>query len=289
MTFNWRDQDNETVEYHFNPRLSIPNAMDLLTGLPARSEAARNSLTANLDVRYGDRPKETLDIFHAATDALGSPPPVVIFIHGGYWRMMDKKDYSHIAADMVGEGISHISLNYDLCPSVTVTDIVDEIRTAIIYMYKNADSLKIDPDRIYLSGHSAGGHLTGMMLCEDWTKHGLPADVFKGAFPVSGVFDPSPIIRTSINEEVRLNDAIAEANNVLLGKPVCGGPVLAVVGGDEPEGFHRQSEEFAELCKANGVEIEVVSVDSTNHFTVVDEVFLKGGVLYDRFLKTVKG
>ena len=194
MTFDWREHDDDTVEYHFNPRLTIPDAMELLKGMPALAEAARQDLGGALDVRYGDRPKETLDSFPAQSDALGSPPPALIFIHGGYWRMMDKSDHSHVASDMVKDGVAHISLNYDLCPDVTLDDIVDEMRNAVVYIYSNAADLGVDENRLFLSGHSAGGHLTGMMLREDWTVHGLPADVIKGALPLSPVFEPEAIL-----------------------------------------------------------------------------------------------
>lgn len=288
MAFEWRDEDDETIEYHFNPRLTIPNVMDLLSPLPERSAAARQSLTANLDVRYGDRPKENLDIFPAEGEAMGTPPPAQIFIHGGYWRMMDKSDYSHLATDIVKQGITHISLNYDLCPEVTVDDIVGEIRNAIIYIYENAKDLGVDRDRLFLTGHSAGGHLTGMMLKQDWPAYGLPADVFKGAMPTSGVFEPEAIMHTSINEDVRLDVAMAEKVNVLTGPPRCGGPVLAVVGGDEPEGFHKQSEIYIALCRENGLDADLMVVDGCNHFTVADDVFMSGGGAFERFLQIIK-
>ena len=138
MTFDWREEDDETIEYHFNPRLTVPDTMSLLQAMPARAAVARERLNAKLDIRYGKRPKETLDLFPAATDAFGTLSPAQIFIHGGYWRMMDKSDHSHLATDVVAAGVAHISLNYDHCPAVTVEDIVDEIRHAVIYIYQNS-------------------------------------------------------------------------------------------------------------------------------------------------------
>ena len=114
MAFNWRNHDDETIEYHFNPRLTIPDAMDLLQAMPDIAASARMSLDGSIDIRYGKRTKETLDVFPAATEVMGDPPPALIFIHGGYWRMMDKSDHSHVASDMVQSGVTHISLNYEL-------------------------------------------------------------------------------------------------------------------------------------------------------------------------------
>ena len=270
MAFNWRNHDDETIEYHFNPRLTIPDAMDLLQAMPDIAASARMSLDGSIDIRYGKRPKETLDVFPATTGVMGDPPPALIFIHGGYWRMMDKSDHSHVASDMVQSGVTHISLNYDLCPEVTLDDIVDEIRNAIIFIYKNSAKLGVDRDRLFLSGHSAGGHLTGMMLKENWVLHGLPADVLKGALPLSPVFEPEAIIHTSINEDVRLNVEMAQRNNVLTSPPSIKAPIIVAVGELEPEGFRQQSVSYVTLCQANGIEAEYYEIKDCNHFTALD-------------------
>ena len=249
MSFDWRSEDDETIEYHFNPRLTVANAAELMGALPGRAERARAALTSEIDVHYGPNPKETFDIFAAASDAKGTPPPAQIFIHGGYWRAMDKSDYSHLATDVVAAGVTHISLNYDLCPDVTLDTIVEEIKRAVIYIYQNANALGIDAERLYISGHSAGGHLTAMMMRQNWTDAGLPKDVFKGAMPVSGAFEPEAIMHTSINEDVRLDLDMARRNGLLDGPPLVAAPVLALVGGAEPEGFHTLSESYVALCE----------------------------------------
>ena len=204
MSFDWRSEDDDTIEWHFNPRLSIENAEALIAANGAKAAAAKAKLEGRFDVRYGQRPKETFDLIPATSDALGSPAPAQIFIHGGYWRAQDKENFYHIAPDLTAAGVTHITVNYDLCPAVTVADIVDEIANAVTYIYENAKDLGIDRDRIFITGHSAGGHLTGMMMAQDWPARGLPADVFKGAVPISGVFEPEVITHTSVNAEVHL-------------------------------------------------------------------------------------
>ncbi len=287
MTFDWREHDDETIEHHFNPRLTIPDAMDLLQVMPRLAEEARKELGGELDIRFGDRPKETLDIFPAQLDALGSPPPALIFIHGGYWRMMDKKDHSHVATDMVKDGVTHISLNYDLCPEVTLDDIVDEMRNAIIFIYTNAADLGVDDNRLFLSGHSAGGHLTGMMLKEDWTVHGLPADVIKGALPLSPVFEPEAIMHTSINNDVRLDIDMAERNNVLTGPPNMEGSIIVAAGALEPIGFRQQSVSYANMCRANGIGTEYYEIEECHHFTALDAFRNKEHELYQKLLAMI--
>lgn len=284
MTFNWRQEDDETIEYHFVPGITVPNTADLLGELPNRAAQARAALDGELDVRYGPGPKETLDIFAATTDAKGMPPPAQIFIHGGYWRAMDKSDYSHLATDVVATGVTHISLNYDLCPEVTLDEIVAEIRRAVIYVYQNAETLGIDRERLYISGHSAGGHLTAMMMRQDWTQEGLPKDLFKGAMPISGAFEPEAIMHTSVNDDVRLELDMARRNGLLDAPPLVAAPVLALVGGDEPEGFHSLSESYVALCD-DGAKL---SVADTNHFTVLDQIFQKNGAFFGAMMTHIK-
>ena len=119
--------------------------------MPALAEAARQDLGGALMYGMATDPKRPLMPFPLSQMPLGSPPPALIFIHGGYWRMMDKSDHSHVASDMVKDGVAHISLNYDLCPDVTLDDIVDEMRNAIVYIYSNAADLGVDENRLFLS------------------------------------------------------------------------------------------------------------------------------------------
>jgi arylformamidase len=284
MSFDWREADDETIAYHFIPGITVPGAMDLLGELPGRAEQARANLAGEIDVRYGPGPKETFDIFSATSDAKGAPPPAQIFIHGGYWRAMDKSDYSHLATDVVAAGVTHISLNYDLCPEVTLDTIVAEIKRAVIYIYENATELGIDAERIYIAGHSAGGHLTGMMMRQDWTEAGLPKDVFKGAMPISGAFEPEAIMHTAINEDVRLDLDTARRNGLLDAPPLVAAPVLAFVGGAEPEGFHSLSEAYVALCE----DAQKHSVADANHFTVLDHIFQKDGDYFAAMMAEIK-
>ena len=285
MKFDWRSETDETIEHHFNPRMTLPDVIELLADSSQRAAAAHENLTGRYDIRYGERPKESFDLFPAQSEALGALPPAQIFIHGGYWRMMDKSDYSHLATNVVTAGATHISLNYDLCPEVTLDDIVDEIRTAIIFIHGHAEELGIDAERLFIAGHSAGGHLTAMMLRQDWPSFGLPADVFKGAVPCSGVFEPEIIMHTSINEDVRLTTEMARRNELLSGPPLCRCPLLIIAGGDEPEGFRQQSAAYLELCRSAGLEAALEIVPGTNHFTVLDSVFGGDTPLFDRMIE----
>ncbi|NQV54721.1 MAG: alpha/beta hydrolase [Rhodospirillales bacterium] len=278
--FDWRSADDAAIEHHFNPRLTIPNALELLGALPKRAAAARLSLAGQYDLAYGPGDKDTFDLFPAE----GGSGAAQIFIHGGYWRAMDKSDHSHLAVDVTGGGVTHISLNYDLCPDVTLDDITGQVRRAIVHIFNHAAQLGVDPARLHISGHSAGGHLTGMMMATNWPEFGLPKDVFKSATPISGVFEPEAVMHTSINDDVRLDPDMARRNSALAAPPMVNANVMAVVGGDEPAGFHEQSEAYVDLCRGHGMDAEFITQPGCNHFTVLDALFDKDGVLHGKMM-----
>ena len=195
------EQRHLPQEAGYNLRLRHPNFEDYFVVWEAESVRVREAFPCTLDVRYGAGPNMTADLFPAP--AAGAP--IQVFIHGGYWRAMDKDVHSFPAEGFVAAGGAAVSLNYALAPAVTLDTIVEQCRTAIEWVADNAGRLNGDPDRIFVSGHSAGGHLTAMMLCTDWAARGRPADLVKGGTPISGIFDLAPIMETSINDDVRLD------------------------------------------------------------------------------------
>jgi arylformamidase len=156
MTFPWRDQPAPLLEQHCNPRVAVPHFQEALDRYAARSAAARQRLPGVYDLRYGTRPQQTFDL-HRAVLSL-SAPPLVLFLHGGYWRALDKRDHSFVASLFVEAGVPFANINYDLCPSVTLDAIVDEIREAVLYCVHHAADFGAAARRLFLVGHSAGAH-----------------------------------------------------------------------------------------------------------------------------------
>ena len=211
----WRNMPPEEIELAFNPRATARNVDERVAAYAAASAATRARLDPVLDVRYGPGEKETLDIFPA-----GKPDaPVQLFIHGGYWRAMDKSDYSFIADVFQPAGAATVLVNYDLCPDVTLDTIVAQTMRAIAWTWNNIAQHGGDPDRLYVSGNSAGGHLTAMALAHDWEAEGLPADIIKGAMPITGVFDCEPVPDITVNELVRLDRETARRLSPLRNPP----------------------------------------------------------------------
>ena len=258
----WRDMPIEEIELQFNPRAAARNVDERVAAYATASAATRERLDCVLDVRYGPGEKETLDII--AADAPNAP--VHLFIHGGYWRAMDKSDYTFIADVFQPAGATTVIVNYDLCPTVTLDTIVAQTMRSIAWTWRNIAAHGGDPNRLYVSGNSAGGHLTAMALAHDWTDEGLPSDVIKGAIPVTGVFDCEPVPDITVNEQVRLDRESARRLSPLRNPPRRALPVLVAVGGAEPRLWIRMSEDYAALCRAHGLECEYLELPGHDHF-----------------------
>lgn len=268
MAFDWRSADDATIERHFNPRVAVPDAEAVLTRYIERSAAVRRDIAGTYDLRYGPDGKQTFDLHPPADGA--SPAPLLVFIHGGYWRALDKSDHTFVVPAFTNAGFAVANVNYDLCPAVTLDRIVEEIRAAIEYIYRYASDLGGDPDRITLVGHSAGAHLAAMALAHDWTANGLPPQVIRAAALLSGIYEPAVVLRTSVNAEIGLTDAVAMRNDCIDRPPAYALPMLVAAGGDEPDGWQQQSIDYAAACRVDNYDLALTCVEGTNHFTLLE-------------------
>ena len=199
--------DHYEVEY--NLRARHPDFETYFERWQSDSAHARNNLPCSLDQQYGDGPNMSLDIFPQP----GTSHPIVLFIHGGYWRAMDKDSFAYPAIGLNDAGGVYVSVNYALAPSVTLDEIVEQCRQAVVWVHQNAEKYGGDPDRIHISGHSAGGHLTAMMLSTDWAKLGAAEIKLAGGIAISGIFELVPLLETSINDGVQLDQTAALRNS----------------------------------------------------------------------------
>lgn len=265
------DSGDLAFEAEYNLRARHGGYEDFLARWREESVRVRGALVGELDIPYGDGPDARLDIFAAEGDAA----PILVFIHGGYWRGLDKADFSFVAEPFVQAGVSVAALNYSLAPAVTIDAIVEQCRAALGWLYRNAERCNGMPERLFVTGHSAGGHLTAMMMLTDWAARGLPADLVKGGTPISGLFDLAPIRQTSINDDVRLDRASAARNSPIallsdLRPPDM--PLLAAVGADETAEFVRQSRTFAEAWRRHGAPSTAMELAGLHHFDVILEL-----------------
>ena len=266
-------------EREYNPRLLVPDAAALYAAWPERALAtrARHPPTTH---RYGEHPREVFDLFRPA-----APRGCVLFIHGGYFRAFSKDEFSWVAEAFLARGLSVALLNYPLCPDVPLGRIVEATRAAFVALYR--DHLDEAERRGFVvTGHSAGGYLGALHLATDWTAHGLPADPIAGAVPISGVFDLAPLIRTSMNDALKLDEATA-AGLDLTGRPPLSRARLALaVGGEESAEFHRQSERLA--ADWAGLAPRILDVPGRNHFDVLEELVDPGSELFRTIVAMVE-
>jgi arylformamidase len=264
----YREFQQEEMEYQYNPRESVPEYPQLAKKRAEQSRRVRESAKSWLGVPYGSSPREKLDIY--AADQPGGP--VLIYIHGGYWRSGSKEDNCNFVPVFTKRGALVVLVEYDLCPTVTISDIVRQTRSAIAWVYRNILRYSANPSKIYLSGHSAGGHLTSMALGHDWASEGLPRDLIKGAVATSGVYDLDMVMRISVQEQVRLTPELAQENSPFRHPPLPICPVIIAVGGAEPLGWQQMSQDFFKLCKESGVDCEYIVIPGANHYTMSEHL-----------------
>lgn len=256
------------MESQYNNRANVPDHPELLAEWAAKSAAwEADAKSVRWDLAYGDSAAETLDLFMADSDNA----PIHMYIHGGYWQANTKKSSSFIACPLVEAGAHVAVIDYGLCPDVTIDEIGRQCRAALAWLWREAERLGGDPGRITVSGHSCGGHLVGMAMATDWPGFGadLPPDLVKGGVSISGLFDLRPLINTTINEKVGMDEETALRNSPLFMEPACDAPLALYWGGDESDAFRWQSETMAEAWGAKGVETVAEAIPAANHFTVL--------------------
>jgi len=247
------------AEYSLRPR--HPERESVYAAMRQASQAVRASNLSTLDLRYGDGPRMRLDFFPAASRA-----PLFVFVHGGYWRALDKETFSFLAAPLLARGIAVAMPGYDLAPQTPLPQIEAQINASLAWLGTNAVRLGVDPNRVVVSGHSAGAQLTAMAALRGRHSLGL-----KGFLGISGVYDLEPLLQTSVGQSIGLTLTQAQdasPTRVLLRNP--GLPGCFLVGALETDGFVRQTKTFADAWHMAGSEANTTLVPETTHFTILE-------------------
>jgi arylformamidase len=226
------------VERGYNNRAAVPEHPQWFVKFAELSAAARDKYRPTLDLRYGPGPKETLDLFLPA----GRPRGTFVFIHGGYWRALDKSDHLFVAGPLVEEGMAVAIVNYDLCPLVSIATIVEECRRAVNWVVRDGPAHGANAANVVVGGHSAGGHLAAMMFTLDWRTHGFERAPLAGGVTLSGVHELAPLVQFSFNTDFRLDDAEAARMSPVHLPVHVDVPLLMAVGADETSEFVRQTQ-----------------------------------------------
>ena len=259
-----------TLEKGYNVRLLVDDFDALIEKWSNWSEDFRANADSSLDCQYGNGEQDKLDIFRS-----GKPnAPLFIFVHGGYWQRGDKSIYSFVADSFVNSGIDVALIGYQLCPGASMTNIVDKIREAIVWIWNNASDYSISRHRINVSGHSAGGHITGMVLATDWStiSNNLPKDIVKTGIPISGLYQLDPIRETTIADALGLNDEESLALSPHFYQPQTEAPILVTLGGGETPEFHWQTNKFLKRWKNFKAPLDYFAEPDVDHFGVVERL-----------------
>jgi arylformamidase len=247
-------------EAEYNNRARIPEHPSLIAGWARDAQAWRESGQKLFHtISYGPGARNTIDVF-----ASRNRGDMVVFIHGGYWQALDGSFFSHLARGLDAHGISVAIPSYDLCPQVSIQDIIHQMRVA-------ARALASLSGRLVVSGHSAGGHLAACLMATDWRSidAALPMDLVKAAYAISGLFDLGPLVKTSVNNALGLDEAAARRASPLFWPAPSRGSLDAVVGGAESAEYFRQSRTIVEAWGRAGIETSFAEVPGANHFTAI--------------------
>ena len=248
-----------SIADEYNNRALVPDHPRIIVDWHADAKAYRERARADLDIAYGARPRNRLDVFYPEQDQ-GSP--LVVFIHGGYWRSFDKSVFSHMAAGANAHGLMVAVPSYTLCPEVSVVEIIEELRQCCLFLSQKFGR------RLVIAGHSAGGHLAACMAATGWAHFGRRADLVQACLSISGVFDLRPLIATPFNDDLHLTAASAIQASPLLWPMPNHLPFDSWVGGDESFEFLRQARSLPAAWEGLGLACRYTVVAGANHFTV---------------------
>jgi len=255
------------LDRQYNPRMTVPDHTDFLLRWARRSAEVRARLQCETDLRYGVTPAETIDVFPAAH--VGAP--LFAFLHGGYWRALDKSDFSFLAPAFVDAGVTLAVVNYGLAPAVGIEEIVRQTLRACAWLWRNEAGLGADPKRLYVGGHSAGGHLTAMMVAAKWSCYArdLPDDLFRGGVCISGLYDLTLLAQAPFLREVlNLDESGARHVSPVSYRPARNVPLLTAVGALESGEFRRQNSLIARTWPH--CPVRDVAMPGKHHFSIVE-------------------
>jgi arylformamidase len=275
----------EFCEREYNARAAIPEHPQIFARWAEHSAATRRLRACLIDLPFGETAGERLDLFPARSDSA----PLLVFIHGGYWRSLDKSDFSWLAPPFVNHGIAVALLNYGLAPKTPIEEIVLQMLRAHAWLYRNGDRLGFDPSRIYVAGHSAGAHLTAMMMAALWPVYAadLPADLVKGGLAVSGIYDLEPLLHAPfVAADLQLTPKRARLLSPARIPAATDRPLYTAVGALESSEFRRQTSLIGEAWPRNLA--RQVPMPGLHHLNVIDELANPASPLFDAALEMTR-
>lgn len=279
------DYTQAELDHNYNQAAWAPNIKQILGRYSARSALTRSRLGEPETFAYGDGENETLDVFRTSA----SNAPIQIFVHGGAWRV-GKADQYHFPAEMfTAAGAHYIAVDFSPVTEVGLDGMIDQLRRAVAWVHAHAPDFDADTGRIFVSGHSSGGHLAGCLVTTDWAgRHELPADVIKGAVLISGMYDLAPVRKSARSDYVPFTDKIEQDLSAMRNLDLLGCPVVVAHGDLETDEFQRHSRDFADAADKKGLLQKHIIAEANNHFEVFETFADAYGVIGYEALRQMK-
>ncbi len=282
----WLDMDQKELDDAYDQEVYAPNRDQVVVRRIANSERARAIIGAPQRVAYGPSEIEKLDIFRSSRPNA----PINIFIHGGAWRRNKAADYAVLAEMFVRAGAHYVIPDF-----ITVDDaggslfpMAEQVRRAIGWVYKNAESFGGDRNRLYITSHSSGSQLGGVMVTTDWRKENLPADLIKGALLASGMYDLKPVRLSKRSTYVKFTDEMERDLSAQRHIAHLNTPLVLAHGMRETPEFQRQTRDFCAAVKAAGKPVELLVGEGYNHFELLETLANPYGLLGRAALSQMK-
>jgi len=276
----------EEIENQYYLRGLRPNYQtEVIPNWIKKSKDYSEKVKPKFNLKYGKNERNVLDLYSVNNSKI-----FLLYIHGGYWQRGDKSVYSFLANSFVNNNINFLTVGYDLCPSISITEIVSQAQEAIVWIWKNASKLEINKNKFIVSGHSAGGHITGMMMGTEWNKisSDLPNDLILAGIPISALNLLEPIRHTSLNDALKMNKEEAKSQSPIYLTPKTNASQLVVYGANETDEFHRQSNIYYEKFKSKERKIERFIVPEADHFDEMNDLSNESSEFFKKMKKFIE-
>ena len=266
-------QTQEELNREYEVEKSVKDIDFYISEFEKASAQARDQLEHQLDLKYGPTREERLDVF-PATYFNKKTHPIMVVIHGGYWRMATSREFNFAALGLAAHGITSVIPTYALAPSVSISEIVRQVRAAIAWTWRHAQKLGGDRDNIHVVGQSAGAHLAVVSMLTDWKEvYDLPKDIIKTVLAVSGLYDLRPLPYTSIGPDLQLSgQEVLQLSPMLMDLPATAPPLTMSYGSNEPAEFRRQTDDFLSRWKSEGLDATFFLQPGQDHFSAILEL-----------------